>query len=33
MLEAEVGAAVLAGLIAGAVMEGPVYLQKASGCR
>jgi hypothetical protein len=27
----EVGAAVLAGLVAGAVMEGPVYLQKALG--
>jgi hypothetical protein len=31
MLDVEVGAAVLAGLIAGAIMEGPVYLQKALG--
>jgi hypothetical protein len=31
MIGVEVGAAVLAGLIAGAVMEGPVYLQKAMG--
>ena len=31
MLDVEIGAAVLAGLIAGAVMEGPVYLQKALG--
>lgn len=31
MIDVEVGAAVLAGLIAGAVMEGPAYLQKAMG--
>ncbi len=31
MLEIEILPAVLAGLIAGAVMEGPVYLQKALG--
>lgn len=31
MIDVEVGAAILAGLIAGAVMEGPVYLQKAMG--
>jgi hypothetical protein len=31
LLGVEVGAAVLAGLIAGAIMEGPVYLQKALG--
>lgn len=30
-MEIEIGAAVLAGLVAGAVMEGPVYLQKALG--
>ncbi len=29
MIDAEIGPAILAGLIAGAVMEGPVYLQKA----
>jgi hypothetical protein len=31
LIDVEVGAAVLAGLIAGAIMEGPVYLQKALG--
>jgi hypothetical protein len=31
VLEIEILPAVLAGLIAGAVMEGPVYLQKAAG--
>jgi hypothetical protein len=31
VIGAEVGAAVAAGLIAGAIMEGPVYLQKALG--
>ncbi len=31
MIEVAVGAAILAGLIAGAIMEGPVYLQKAMG--
>ena len=31
MIDVEVGAAVLAGLIAGAIMEGPVYMQKALG--
>jgi hypothetical protein len=31
MLDVEIWPAVLAGLIAGAVMEGPVYLQKALG--
>ncbi len=30
-MEFELGPAVLAGLIAGAIMEGPVYLQKAMG--
>lgn len=30
-MEFELGAAVLAGLIAGAIMEGPVYTQKAMG--
>ncbi len=29
MIDVEIGPAILAGLIAGAVMEGPVYLQKA----
>jgi hypothetical protein len=33
MIPIEVWPAVLAGLIAGAVMEGPVYLQKALGLR
>ncbi len=31
MIDIEVGPAILAGLIAGAIMEGPVYLQKAMG--
>jgi hypothetical protein len=31
LIDVEVGAAVAAGLIAGAIMEGPVYLQKALG--
>jgi hypothetical protein len=31
MIDLELGPAILAGLIAGAVMEGPVYLQKAMG--
>ncbi len=31
MIDVEVWPAVLAGLIAGAIMEGPVYLQKALG--
>jgi hypothetical protein len=31
LIDVEVGAAILAGLIAGAIMEGPVYLQKALG--
>ncbi|HVL98621.1 MAG TPA: hypothetical protein VM324_04945 [Egibacteraceae bacterium] len=31
MIEVAVGAAIVAGLIAGAIMEGPVYLQKAMG--
>ncbi len=31
MIEVQVGAALVAGLIAGAIMEGPVYLQKAVG--
>ncbi len=31
MIDVEVGPAILAGLIAGAIMEGPVYLQKALG--
>ncbi len=30
-MEFELGPALLAGLIAGAIMEGPVYLQKAMG--
>ncbi len=29
MIDIEVVPAILAGLIAGAIMEGPVYLQKA----
>ncbi len=33
MIEIEIGPAIIAGLIAGAVMEGPVYLQKAMGLR
>jgi hypothetical protein len=31
VIDIEVGPAILAGLIAGAIMEGPVYLQKALG--
>lgn len=31
MIDVNVGAAILAGLIAGLIMEGPVYLQKAVG--
>ncbi len=31
MIEVAVGSAIVAGLIAGAIMEGPVYLQKAMG--
>ncbi len=31
MIDVEVGPAIIAGLIAGAIMEGPVYLQKALG--
>ncbi len=31
MIDVELGPAILAGLIAGAIMEGPVYLQKALG--
>ncbi len=31
MIDVEVGPAILAGLLAGAIMEGPVYLQKAMG--
>jgi hypothetical protein len=31
VIEVAVGAAIVAGLIAGAIMEGPVYLQKAMG--
>ncbi len=30
-MEFELGPAILAGLIAGAIMEGPVYMQKAMG--
>lgn len=30
-MDFELGAAVVAGLIAGAIMEGPVYMQKAMG--
>lgn len=33
MINIEIWPAILAGLIAGAVMEGPVYLQKALGLR
>ncbi len=33
MIEIEIGPAIIAGLIAGAIMEGPVYLQKAMGLR
>lgn len=33
MLDVEIWPAVLAGLVAGAIMEGPVYLQKALGLR
>jgi hypothetical protein len=33
LIDIEVGPAILAGLIAGAIMEGPVYLQKAMGLR
>jgi hypothetical protein len=31
VIDVEVGPAILAGLLAGAIMEGPVYLQKAMG--
>jgi hypothetical protein len=31
VIDIEVGAAITAGLVAGAIMEGPVYLQKALG--
>jgi hypothetical protein len=31
VIDIELGPAILAGLIAGAIMEGPVYLQKAMG--
>jgi hypothetical protein len=31
VIDVEVGPAIIAGLIAGAIMEGPVYLQKALG--
>lgn len=30
-MDFEIGPAILAGLIAGALMEGPVYMQKALG--
>jgi hypothetical protein len=33
VLDVEIWPAVLAGLVAGAIMEGPVYLQKALGVR
>ena len=33
MIAIQLGPAIIAGLIAGAVMEGPVYLQKAMGLR